>query len=250
MVYIESIVSQWQSRVGQGKIVANFGSQVENLKQTVQDRYRDRTLGTVVAKQRAERAKKLSDAIRSAAESLYRQQRDIAYSAAKTNFVKSLRSLATADMSKLPAEKSQQLLRQELFDFQMKMEELDVPSYKFSSNVEAIKSELADNLKDVLADFPESNAARVEALRKLDQQVRKPQPKQGRAVNVAFSLVGMFRPPGYGNLQGYLNHATSIAGYPLNLLFGVQNDGDAPEVSRTTPHLGQTLIYPNKCYRS
>jgi hypothetical protein len=236
MVYIESIVSQWQSRVGKGKIVANFGKQVENLIQTVQDRFRDRTLGSLVAKQRAERAKKLSDAMRSAIESLYRQQLDIIYLAAKANFIKSLRSLATADMSKLTPDKTQQLLRQQLFDFQMKMDELDVPSYKFSSNIEVIKSELTDELKDTLAGFPESNAARVEALRKLDQQVRKPQPKQGRAVNVAFTLVGMFRPPGFGNLQGYLNHATSIAGYPMNFLFGVQNDGDAPEVSVYPSH--------------
>eukprot|EP01035_Chromulina_nebulosa_P018117 gene18117-23771_t len=40
----------------------------------------------------------------------------------------------------------------------------------------------------------------------------------------------MFRPPGYGNLQGYANYATSLAGLPFDLLFGVQNDGESPEI--------------------
>jgi hypothetical protein len=36
----------------------------------------------------------------------------------------------------------------------------------------------------------------------------------------------MLRPPGFGNLQGYLGYATSLLGLPLDLLLGVHNDGN------------------------
>jgi hypothetical protein len=55
------------------------------------------------------------------------------------------------------------------------------------------------------------------------------------SVRTSLQLVGMLRPPGYGNLQGYVGYSTGLLGLPLDLLFGFQNDGDSPEVrgSRT-----------------
>ena len=41
----------------------------------------------------------------------------------------------------------------------------------------------------------------------------------------------MFRPPGTGGLQGFAGYSTGIFGLPLELLLGVQNDGDSPDVS-------------------
>jgi hypothetical protein len=53
-----------------------------------------------------------------------------------------------------------------------------------------------------------------------------------KALGVSLSLVGMLRPPGFGNLQGFVGYATSLLGLPLDLMVGVQNDGDSPEVSK------------------
>jgi hypothetical protein len=53
-----------------------------------------------------------------------------------------------------------------------------------------------------------------------------------KALGVSLSLVGMLRPPGFGNLQGFVGYATSLLGLPWGLLLGVQNDGDSPEVSK------------------
>ena len=64
----------------------------------------------------------------------------------------------------------------------------------------------------------------------MDKQTKKPKKKKGRAVNLGLSLVGMLRPPGYGNLQGFAGYSTGLFGLPLDLLLGVQNDGDSPEV--------------------
>ena len=51
-----------------------------------------------------------------------------------------------------------------------------------------------------------------------------------KLLGVSFQLVGMLRPPGFGNLQGYIGYASSLLGFPLDLLLGIQNDGDSPEV--------------------
>ena len=54
--------------------------------------------------------------------------------------------------------------------------------------------------------------------------------ERSRYVKVALGLVGMLRPPGFGNFQGFLGYATNLMGAPLELILGVQNDGDSPEV--------------------
>ena len=69
-------------------------------------------------------------------------------------------------------------------------------------------------------------------MRSMDKLVKKPKKKKGkRAINFVLSLVGMLRPPGYGNLQGFVGYSgLSMFGVPVETLLGVQNDGDAPEV--------------------
>jgi hypothetical protein len=57
-----------------------------------------------------------------------------------------------------------------------------------------------------------------------------------KALGLSLSLVGMLRPPGFGNLQGFVGYATSLLGLPLDLLLGMQNDGDSPEVSKCGRH--------------
>lgn len=94
--------------------------------------------------------------------------------------------------------------------------------------------------------FPESNVAKLAELRKAEAISRKPprrRKKRGlnigwKGLNVALDLVGMLRPPGYGNLQGFLAYSAGLLGVPLNIMLGMQNDGDAPEV------VGEDREYP------
>ena len=72
----------------------------------------------------------------------------------------------------------------------------------------------------------------------MEKQSKKSKKKGSRAVNIGLNLVGMLRPPGYGNLQGFVGYATSLLGLPLDLMLGVQNDGDSPEV------MGEDREYP------
>jgi hypothetical protein len=40
----------------------------------------------------------------------------------------------------------------------------------------------------------------------------------------------MFRPPGFGNLQGFIGYSTALLGIPTDLLLGFQNDGETADI--------------------
>jgi hypothetical protein len=83
-------------------------------------------------------------------------------------------------------------------------------------------------------EFGESSFGRLEQLKKVEKLAKKQGGGSGskgkRAINLGLNLVGMLRPPGYGNLQGFVGYSTALLGLPLELLMGVHNDGDSPEV--------------------
>ena len=91
---------------------------------------------------------------------------------------------------------------------------------------------LSPSILQLLAsDFPETAAARLEEVRKVEKSTKRPPKTKGqKIVNIGLNLVGMLRPPGFGNLQGFFGYSTGFLGLPLELLLGVQNDGDTPEV--------------------
>lgn len=138
-------------------------------------------------------------------------------------------------------------------------------------------AELAEVLETARREFPESAVAKLEEMRKLEREAargggggtgrrgrglgkaRGIRPSKGtaqakgskpgllrllpftispRITNVALNLVGMLRPPGLGNLQGFVGYATSLLGLPLEIMLGVQNDGDSPEI------MGEDREYP------
>ena len=92
------------------------------------------------------------------------------------------------------------------------------------------KVETRSQLKGVLEEFPESPGAKLEAVRKFDNKAKQSQRKKERGINIGLNLVGMLRPPGNGGLQGFIGYSTGLFGLPLDLLLGIHNDGDSPEV--------------------
>ena len=61
-------------------------------------------------------------------------------------------------------------------------------------------------------------------------RVSKPD-KKSRSVNIALSVVGIPRPPTYGNLPGYFNCTAQLfSGLPVDFLLEVQNDGHSPDL--------------------
>jgi hypothetical protein len=226
---IESMVGQWQSRTGEGKIVGKFGERVQLLLDSVRKSYNARTVGTLTVRDRAERARQLDLYLATAVGELFRQQLETLQGATSIKFRKALVKLA-ASREGLQPEEEQQALRKALFDLRAETADLEVESLGLSSA--ALHTQVSTALQALLTEFPETAAARLEEVRKVEKNTKRPPKRKGqRAVNIGLNLVGMLRPAGFGNLQGFMGYSTLFAGLPLELLLGVQNDGDSPEVS-------------------
>lgn len=228
---VDMALEQWRERVQQGKVVAKFGARVESLMQAVRDLFLQRTLGSLVVRERAERLKQLEAYIASSVTLLYKQQLVVAAGDVTQRFEKNLLRLLTTSAGAQSAEDEQLLLRSALFQFRTLATDLGVPSLNLSA--EAAEKDLQDDLIKLKDDFPESPAARLAELQRMDREVKRPRKKSKgkRAVNLALSLVGMLRPPGFGSFQGFAGYATSLFGLPFDILMGVQNDGDSAEVT-------------------
>ena len=241
VIIIENTVSQMRGRVGSGRLVGNFGERVLRLQEGVQKAFFDGTIGVNMIKNRAERGRDLAQMVLGSTNVLFKQQVNMCATKVTNEYKDELVRLASKDEEQTPDEQ-QQTIRKFLFNFRTSISDLEVESMGLSGT--ASYEQLAADLQQALADFPESPAAKLETVRKMDRVTKKPKKKKkkgskgGRAVNIALNLVGMLRPPGYGNLQGFVGYSTGLLGLPLELMLGVQNDGDSPEV------VGEDREYP------
>ena len=238
VITIEGTISQMRGRVGSGKLVGKFGERVLRLHEGVQKAFFDGTVGVNMIRNRAERGRDLTQTIVGSANLLFKQQVNMCSIQVTNEYKDELVRLASKDEEQTP-EEQQQTVRKFLFNFRTLISDLEVESLGISGSTSY--DQLAVELQQVLTDFPESPAAKLEAVRKLEKVSKKPKKKRGkggRAVNIALNLVGMLRPPGYGNLQGFVGYSTGLLGLPLELMLGVQNDGDSPEV------MGEDREYP------
>lgn len=231
----DSTMKHWRNRVNQGKIVAKFGDRAKQLLVGVKKSFYERTAGTLVVRERYQREQELKLSISASITTLFRQQLLLLENEAGNHFKQSLVKLMQLypEGSSELVEEQEQAMRNTLLRFKASVGDLDVKGIdgidlEYSTEL----ADLSATLKTQLKEFPESITARLEAMRKIDKQVKKPRKRKGkRAVNIALNLVGMLRPPGFGNLQGFIGYgALSLLGLPLELLLGIQNDGDAPEI--------------------
>jgi hypothetical protein len=229
----ETVLNLFRKRLATGKTVKGFGERVASLYDSIRGSFYDKTRGSLVARDRAERAAMLSEFILSNSGGFLKTQLSLVSSKKADDFKKQLIKLYKGEFN---AEEAEQLLRQVLYEYRTEAAELECQDLGLSAEDEIAELTLA--LETTLQEFPESNAARLESLRKMDRQAKKPKPKKGRAVNIGLNLVGMLRPPGYGNLQGFCSYSTGLMGMPLDILLGCQNDGDSPEV------VGEDREYP------
>lgn len=236
---IDLAIADWQGRVGSGKLIGKFGGRVRQLLESAEANFYLSTAGSSATRERIERGKQLFESIKTSVTTVFRQQLALLHTQTVAKFKKLLKELAESTTAGVgfTAEKGQQLMRQCLFDLKSQLADIEVQELGLTA--ESQMSDLSAALEAQLAEFPESSAFKLVELKKLEKQVSKPQKKKGnRSVNVGLSLMGMLRPPGYGNLQGYAGYATSLLGLPFDLLLGVHNDGESPEV------LGDDREYP------
>ena len=227
---IENAVGHWQARIGDGKIVGKFGDRVQQLLVSVRNAYNIRTAGSLTVRDRADRGRQLEEYLATAVSELFSQQLGNLQAKTTTQFRKSLLKLA-ASAAGLQHEEMQQALRRALFDLRAATSDLEVDSLDLSSA--DLQATVSGILQVIVGEFPESAAARLEEVRKIEKSTKLSSTKADKIVSMGLNLVGMLRPPGFGNLQGFIGYATSLLGLPLDLLLGVQNDGDSPEVRRS-----------------
>lgn len=235
MTQIENVISQFRIRVGQGKLVGKFNDRIQKLHESVQKTFYDATQGCIMVKERAERVQLLANSLATSTSNLFRQQLSLAQVKITAEFKEELIKIAQKDS--VADDEEQQAMRKALFNFRTMISDLEVDIFGLSAN--DFNEELSTTLQTILTDFPESPAAKLEAARKMERTAKRPRKKKGeRAINIGLNLVGMLRPPGYGNLQGFCGYSTGLFGLPFDIMLGVQNDGDSPEI------MGEDREYP------
>lgn len=241
--------------------MGKFAQRVQQLLTAVRKDFHLRTAGgdaLLLVRERGDRLRMLREHVLLAVSRLFLQQLMVADFAVTDGFRQDLaRLVAREDLGESALkEQEQAALRKALFLYRTKVSDLEDATLGMTLSEERI-TELTAALENILREFLESATAKLEEVRKVERLARRgraggdmPATGRGRkrkslakALGVSLGLVGMLRPPGYGNLQGFVGYATSLLGLPLDLLLGVQNDGDAPEVSGFVCIASDFLVY-------
>lgn len=222
-----------QKRVNKGRTIANFPSRINNIIGSVYNEFNKPLIGSIMLKERAKKLQTIREWLLASSNNLFEQQALIIEADClkkyKSDIMKHYSSVESFNPS---SEIILQLIRKSSFDFKVKISHIEdsslslkLPQQKYTSFIEKIEN--------LAKEFPESSEAKLIDIKRMEKQVNKRRRKKSPLGPLAlgFSLVGMFRPAGLGNLQGFASYATSILGFPLDFLLGVQNDGESFEVS-------------------
>jgi len=240
-------IRQWQVRVAKGRTVGKFSSRVSQLLSALRRDFYQRTASPAaisLVRERGDRLMSLRQHVLGSAGRLFLQQLVVLEFYTVASFKRELAKLiAREDLDEIGRKELEQVqLRKSVFEYRAQASDLEDAALGFVLSDERV-SELTATLEAILQEFPVSPTAKLEEVRKLERLAYKgklaqpPRTGPGRkrkglakALGVTLGLVGMLRPPGLGNLQGFVGYATSALGLPLELLLGVHNDGETAEV--------------------
>lgn len=247
LTQIDITLSQWQSRVSGGKTIGKFANRVSELLKSVKSDFNKKVVGLThqVVRERGERLRLLKEHVLTSSDRLFRQQLLIIEFTVTNKFRKDLINLLSQDNVDEAKRKEQEqlVLRKAIFEYKTLATDLEDTKLGLILTDDKI-NEFSSTLNTILTEFPESSTAKLEEIKKVEREAKsknknissggggRGRKRKGvaKALGISMQLVGMLRPPGYGNLQGFIGYATSLLGLPLELLLGVQNDGDSPEV--------------------
>jgi hypothetical protein len=237
----EDFLSPWRTRIMKGKLLSNFGNRSDSLLQKICGEFLDRTFGFSLLHMKGKKLSELSLYIRRAQKSLFLIQIE----QLERNAVKTLKKLLVQHLRKLgsfPSDSPNEFVDKVVRELNTSITEL-TPQFMVTES-RALLEAASNRLMELSGSFPESAEGKLEALRVSASTASAVQPdaqssegetilpsrKRQLRVKFGLGLVGMLRPPGFGNIQGYVAHSTGIFGVPIELLLGFMNDGDANEV--------------------
>lgn len=229
----DEVLALMQRRVEKNKVVASFGRRVGQLLDSALADYEAGVRDAALVVEATERARDLRASILASALEMLQQQLLVLERSSAAKLRRSLTQLYTAHES--PAkELVEQVVRGVATDHNAAAAALENASI---SLVAHSPDEFEARLLKEAQEFPGSAAHKLLVIRRAEKQVAEAPKKRRRAkggwlswLKVSATLVGMLRPAGVGNFQGYVNYRAAVLGRPLDLLLGVQNDGDAPEI--------------------
>jgi hypothetical protein len=246
---IRARTASWKQRVARNMLVDRFGSQATALYKAVLQNYDYETCslaGGAAASYRLAQRAKLEESLARTISDLFTKQISLLEQSSIKQLEKRLLQLRKKDAlakvnSKADPEAAKARMAREYddvaaavraaaFTFDTKGAELEVPPLSLKKS--AASREMATKLDVALNKFDSNPMAQLQDMKLISKTtsrqapIKKKQKGTEPSVDIGVSLVGMFRPDGYGNLSGYAGYTLG----PHTITVGVQNDADSPEV--------------------
>ncbi len=223
-------IAAWKHRISRNLLVPKFGAHAEELLSRTLDLFDRDTMAAAglprAGKQRLVIRKKLQDRTEGILRKLFIDQMAVLEKNVLKKFQNTLlrkMDKDTTDPSKF-YESNAGALRTAALAFAVGASSLEVPSLSLTKSKAVQEMEI--KLTNFLVAFPDSPAARIRSLAKVERTVsKKKQPNEG-SISVALDVVAMIRPDGFGNFQGFTGYQLG----PHSITVGVHNDADDPGV--------------------
>lgn len=224
-------IASWKHRASRGLLVDKFGLNADSLLQRTLDLFDRDTMAAAglpaAGEQRLAIRQRLQERMEKTLKELFDTQMGLLEKSTLKKFNHSL--LKKMDRgggldAKQFFDDNATALRTALFAFETSAALLEIPSLSLTKS-NAVR-DMTGKLNNALMTFPDSPAAKIKAMKKVEQTVsKKKKPSEG-SIDLALDLVAMIRPDGFGNLQGFAGYQLG----PHSVTVGVHNDADDPQV--------------------
>eukprot|EP00804_Cyclotella_cryptica_P021800 CCRYP_000796-RA/>CCRYP_000796-RA protein AED:0.27 eAED:0.27 QI:474/1/1/1/0.33/0.25/4/2727/342 len=222
-------LATWKHRASRGLLVDNFSSNADSLLKRTLDMFDRDTMAAAglpgAGEKRLEIRLQLQERTEKMMKELYALQMGILEKTTLKKFSGALlRKMGKDVPSQDFFENNADALREAAFAFERAASMLEVSSLALTKS-KAIQ-DMTGKLNNALMTFPDSPAAKIKAMKKVERTVsKKKKPSEG-SIDVALDLVAMIRPDGFGNFQGFAGYQLG----PHSITVGVHNDADDPQV--------------------
>jgi len=223
-------IASWKHRASRGLLVDKFGKNADSLLQRTLDLFDRDTMAAAglpaAGEQRLVIRQRLQQRMEKTLSDLFDVQMGILEKKTLKKFNHSLLKKMSKDGldSTKFFEDNATALRTALFAFETSAALLEIPSLSLTKS-NAVR-DVTGKLNNALMTFPDSPAAKIKAMKKVEQTVsKKKKPTEG-SIDMTLDVVAMIRPDGFGNLQGFAGYQLG----PHSVTVGVHNDADDPQV--------------------